>query len=189
MHIIIKCLNEVISVDLPQHFSSNIEIVQMPDKEAVNNYLKTEPACHYVGEYAINRPGRKDFPLKESNNIDGIFVLRNDYYRKILFSQILWVEASRSYSYFNVLEAQPIIVTFPLCEVERKLPAQSFIRIHRSYIINVRYIDAFVGNMLYIGGKNFPVSKQYQENLRRLFLILGNAKKGWERGFGCWDNE
>jgi DNA-binding LytR/AlgR family response regulator len=49
--------------------------------------------------------------------------------------------------------------------IEEKLKGSTFVRVHRSYIINLRKIQFIEGNTLIINGKHIPISKTYQEAL------------------------
>ena len=52
------------------------------------------------------------------------------------------------------------------------LPVQDFVRVHRSYIVNINSVDSFIGNMLFIGNCRIPISKSHKnEVLERLNLI------------------
>lgn len=103
---------------------------------------------------------------------DGLFIRQNDYHKKYLYTEILWVEASRSYSYLYLKDGTKIIVAHPLVMVGRKLPCHHFARVHRRYILNLNYINAFIGNSARIGEQLFPVSDHYQRELLELFDFL-----------------
>jgi DNA-binding LytR/AlgR family response regulator len=49
--------------------------------------------------------------------------------------------------------------------VEEKLRGKTFMRVHRSYIVNLRKIQYIEGNTLIINGKHVPISKTYQDEL------------------------
>lgn len=108
---------------------------------------------------------------------DGLFVRKKEGFQKLLYSDILWIEASRSYSYIHFTNKPSAIVTFPLSKLEEKLPASDFIRIHRSYMININHIDGFIGNMLCIGKQKFPVSRRNRSKVFSMFLVLDSDKE------------
>ena len=66
--------------------------------------------------------------------------------------------------------------TFTLAEITPKLQSGAFLRVHRSYIVNIDRIDAFIGNTLCIGQHRIPVSKQHRSEVMRKFNILGSAR-------------
>ncbi len=56
-----------------------------------------------------------------------------------------------------------------LRELEEKLPEKKFIRIHKSYIVSVKKIDALEGNMIEIAGEKLPVGKSFKMKVSELF--------------------
>lgn len=93
---------------------------------------------------------------------DGIFVRNGEFYQKILFADILWLKADNNYCELHIANNKSICVIHPLARVEKKLPAGQFVRIHRSYIVNILQVDRFVGNIVYIGKKHLDVSRPYR---------------------------
>jgi DNA-binding LytR/AlgR family response regulator len=52
-------------------------------------------------------------------------------------------------------------------KIEEKLPPQSFIRIHRSFIVSLDKIDSITTTMVKIGKAMIPVSSQYKEAFKK----------------------
>lgn len=104
---------------------------------------------------------------------DGIFIRSKDgYYTKYLFDDILWLEASGNYCYIYIAGVVTVLIVQRLCEVEKWLPADRFLRIHRSYIVNMYAVTGFVGNLLCLGSRKLPVSEPYREAVARGLIIL-----------------
>ncbi len=61
-----------------------------------------------------------------------------------------------------------------LKKLEKELPSDKFLRVHRSYIVNVSAIQGFEGNMLFLKDKKVPVSKSNQSQVFKLFRVLKN---------------
>ena len=108
---------------------------------------------------------------------DSIFVKYNDYYHRIPYRQILWVEASGSYCCFKLRDGKERVFSFSLSEVEPQLPGSLFMRIHRSYLVNLECIDSLIGNMVGVDKHRLPVSKQHRDELLSRLNILGNRKE------------
>ena len=64
----------------------------------------------------------------------------------------------------------------------RYLPASHFVRIHRSYVVSLFDIDTFVGNMLRIGDKWFPIGRLYRPGVLALLNILNYVCRSPEDG-------
>ena len=52
-----------------------------------------------------------------------------------------------------------------LKKIESKLPSDKFIRVHRSYIINLSKIDKITDGYVIIKGENVPIGRNYQADL------------------------
>lgn len=107
---------------------------------------------------------------------DRIFVWYKEAYRVVLYSDIAWLEASRDYCFIHFKDHPKIIVVHPLGELERVLPADQFVRVHRSYMVNLEYVDRLLGNTIYIGKQDIPVSPAYRASLLSRFRFLGSVK-------------
>lgn len=107
---------------------------------------------------------------------ESVFVKDRDYFRKIVFSNIRWIEASGSYCCLYLDEGPKLMLSFNLRELALHLPERIFVRVHRSYMVNIHFIDSFIGNMLCVGEKQIPVSKQHKRSIIARLNVLGNVK-------------
>lgn len=126
-------------------------------------------------QMAISAPGdarQSDNPVLQHS----IFIKEKERFRKIDFKAILFVEALGSYCCVHLDGGHDMTLSFTLAEITPKLNASFFLRVHRSYIVNMDRIDAFIGNMLCIGPHRIPVSKQHRGQVMRQFNILGSSK-------------
>jgi DNA-binding LytR/AlgR family response regulator len=85
---------------------------------------------------------------------------------KINFDDVLYIEALSTYSVL-VTTTQKHIVYLTLKALSERLPFTHFVRVHRSYIVNMRRIEAIEDNMLKLGQYEVPVGKSYQEEFTR----------------------
>jgi two-component system LytT family response regulator len=85
---------------------------------------------------------------------------------KINFDDVLYIEALSTYSVL-VTTTQKHIVYLTLKALIERLPFTHFVRVHRSYIVNMRRIEAIEDNMLKLGPHEVPVGKSYQEDFTR----------------------
>lgn len=128
------------------------------------------------------RPSTTPLPDKDNSQPEKallphcIFIKEKERFRKIDFQTILFVEALGSYCCVHLDGGHDMTLSFTLAEITPKLQASIFLRVHRSYIVNMDRIDAFIGNMLCIGPHRIPVSKQHRTEVMRQFNILGSSK-------------
>ena len=64
-------------------------------------------------------------------------------------------------------------LSFHLAVIEKQLPETDFIRIHRSYLVNLKHVTALVGNSLKIGEQFLVIGREYREQLFDRFVFLG----------------
>jgi two-component system LytT family response regulator len=93
------------------------------------------------------------------------FFLNVDYsLLKILFSDIIWIEGSGDYVKIHLKSAaKPLLVRMSTRAMEGELPADRFIRIHKSYIISVESITAVRKNSVFIKDLELPIGETYRE--------------------------
>jgi two-component system response regulator LytT len=92
-----------------------------------------------------------------------VLVIKAD--RKIYrlpFEEVLLLQAYGDYVKIQTTNKQ-LVPKETLNKLEKLLPEDQFIRIHRSYIIALSKVEYVEGNMVHIGDKNIPVGKSFRE--------------------------
>lgn len=107
---------------------------------------------------------------------DGIFIREKDFHRKFLYANILWIEASGNYCSIHLTGKHALVIIESISCLEKILPSDRFVRIHRSYIVNMYAVDSFIGNMLCIGRTRLSVSAPYRLKVLSCFTILDASK-------------
>lgn len=102
---------------------------------------------------------------------DSLFLKKDQHFQRVTLDDILLLEADNNYTRIYSTTDQFLYSTV-LKKMEEKLPASQFLRVHRSYVVNIQRITGFEGNMLFIDDKRIPVSKQYREQVFRLFKAV-----------------
>lgn len=100
-----------------------------------------------------------------------LFVKHKGRFEKLQQEDILLVEAEDTYSRIVVPERN-YLVSFTLKAMAERLSHPDLVRVHRSYIVNVKKVEAIEDNTLIIGKKLVPVSKSYREKVMKLFQFL-----------------
>ncbi len=111
-------------------------------------------------------------PLKEGLTIDeSIFVKAKHRLEKILLKDILWIEASDIYALICTSAGKHLLNT-SLKVAEEKFPSSKFIRVHRSYIVNLDKIEAIEEDHLVINNNKVPIGKTYRDKLMARLSFL-----------------
>lgn len=95
---------------------------------------------------------------------DRIFVRHNGRMVKLLLEEINYIEADRNYSNLVTPNGAYLIST-TLKVLEKELKSHKFIRVHRSYMVNISKLDVVGEHHLEIKRKVIPLSKSFKVNL------------------------
>ena len=102
--------------------------------------------------------------------------LKSEYkIRRINFNDILYIEGLKDYiKVYTTGEDKPVLSLNSIKSLEQKLPEDQFMRVHRSFIVNLNKIDTIERSRIIFGKTYIPVSDQYkdkfQEYLDKNFL-------------------
>jgi DNA-binding LytR/AlgR family response regulator len=97
-----------------------------------------------------------------------IFFKADKKIHKYYFSDIVFIEGSGNYVKIHSQHEKPLMVLDKLTDLQNKLPQKQFIRIHKSFIVNVSHIQKIEGNMIKIEDKIIPISATFKPNLEAL---------------------
>jgi DNA-binding LytR/AlgR family response regulator len=91
---------------------------------------------------------------------DFLFVKDKGIYHKILFRDIQYIQSSSEYVMIHTKEKR-ILLYSSMDGILKKLPT-NFMRVHRSFIVNLACIDRVNGNTLEVNNQSISISKTYQ---------------------------
>ena len=90
---------------------------------------------------------------------------------------ILYVEGLKDYiKIYTSDNPRPLLSLSTLKAIESSLPAERFMRVHRSYIVNMEQITAIERNQILIGGKEIPVSESCRDAVQA--YVAGRLLQG-----------
>ncbi len=85
---------------------------------------------------------------------------------KVVLNNVMWVEGLKDYIKIHLHNtSKPIVTRMSLKAMEDEIPAGSFLRIHKSYIVSVSFITAIRKNSVFIGDIELPVGENYRDAL------------------------
>ena len=131
----------------PQDILSSIDRVKRTQfNEAIYNRLDYLIRQNHIGKnYKIT------IPTSEGINVLSI-------------SDILRVEADRSYCFIYLTDGDRILVSKPLKDIESMLPDSVFFRVHAAYLINMDYVKRYKkedgGNIVLNDGSHIPIARR-----------------------------
>ena len=114
----------------------------------------------------------RDFYKMNSNQIapsleSYIYIKSEKRIEKLELNDILFIESVGNY--VSVYTASKKFIAYlTLKSLEQQLPAETFIKIHQSFLVNSTKIEAFEGNEIKLGGHSLPMSRNCRDNVMKL---------------------
>jgi DNA-binding LytR/AlgR family response regulator len=106
-----------------------------------------------------------------STETDFLFIKAEDKLIKLKKDDILFLESMRDYVKF-VTPARNYVTYSTLKNMEEKLIGPNFLKVHRSYIVNITKIDDIRGNTIYLLGNQIPIGKGHRDEVAARLNIL-----------------
>lgn len=102
---------------------------------------------------------------------DSIFLNVDKTLHKIILNDILFLESDRNYITI-VTQTQKLSFIDSLKNWNQKLPDLEFLQIHKSYIINAKYVTKISGNEVYINTHRLPIGRTFKADLLKKLRII-----------------
>lgn len=99
---------------------------------------------------------------------DIVFLRNGNKFEKVRYTDIHYIEADGSYSMVHTSNG-PYTLSVNLSAISENLDRHLFVRVHRSFIVNLKKVDSFDSHSVFVNGAIIPVSKTYQDDLYSLF--------------------
>lgn len=110
----------------------------------------------------------REFVAPEKEKV-GIFIKSEYKLLHVLYEEILYIEGLKDYVKIYIeSDTKPILSLMSLKSLEELLPADRFLRVHRSYIIHRNKISSINKNRISIGKKQVPVGETYRKQFREI---------------------
>jgi len=128
--------------------------------KAVNHYFKLRSkSAEITTAEILEKPEEEFILLKDSKKT-----------HKVHLGDIKYIESDGDYIRF-FLENRKIMVRGSLTSMEATLPTELFLRIHNSYIINLKKVNAITLYSVEIDGTELPISRSHKENVLKILNI------------------
>ena len=123
-------------------------------------------ACNKVKDYhQLKQTASGNSRMAE----DYFFVKFNGRIEKVFYDQLLFVEASLNYVTLHTVNRKMIVyLTFK--GIMESLPANQFIKVHKSFIVNAQKVESISGSVLRIGKQEIPVGQKSHDDVMSMIL-------------------
>lgn len=96
-----------------------------------------------------------------------LFVKADYKYHKIDFDRILFIENIKDYVKFHLETDQRVMTLMSLKSLEERLPSPTFMKVHRSYIVNLEKVSLVERHHILFSSHRVPISEPYREQFQR----------------------
>lgn len=167
------------------HKKSNVPIIYLSDytdKQTVDRAKPTFPVNY------LSKPFNEDDLVRAVelafNNVNAVqqnnsspllkghvFIMDKQSFNKFALTDIICLKADRSYCEIITNTGSKKVST-SLNHIHEQIRDNSFIRVHRSWVVNINHLSRFEGNVLYLDKLEIPIGREHREELMgRLKLI------------------
>lgn len=101
-----------------------------------------------------------------------IYIKNGTKFNKLNTDDILFIESVKDYIIVHQINGTKLTVKYKISDIESELQEKGFLRIHRSFIINLKKITAFTTYDVEIGTIEIPIGASYKEFV---FKVLRNS--------------
>jgi len=118
---------------------------------------------------SLSEPAKAQTASNEKPTAEYIFIKSDNKLVKVYYEDILFVEALQNYVAVHTRDKK-YITYLTIKGVEDNLPADRFLKIHKSYIVSLARIDSIEGNEVRIGAHSIPISRTSKEEVMEKIL-------------------
>jgi two-component system, LytTR family, response regulator LytT len=127
-----------------------------------------------VGKVSTDNANLNEPSANSTKERTYFFVKGNKQLQKVFIDDILFIESQRDYLKFRMINNQDISTRQTIGYYEEFLPAQHFLRIHRSFIVAVDKISAVEANRILIQHIPLPIGRNYKKHVLESLKHLPN---------------
>jgi DNA-binding LytR/AlgR family response regulator len=155
-----------------------IFITSYYDAQTLERVKGVNPAAYIVKPFKEEEVlANIQLALKKSRTAAGtapgkLFVRDAGILKPIKAEGVLFARGESNYTILHMADNKKFTVSHTLKVIEDKLPASIFCRVHKSYLINLEYIDLIEHNLVKVGGETIPIGKAYRAGLFEKMQIL-----------------
>ena len=131
--------------------------------------FRINDVLHAIDLALVQRQSSNDDQLEFMN--DRIFIRSKESLEKVLFEDIQFLEADGSYSKIKT-QRKDYVISQTLKKTEANIDANFLVRVHRSFVINIKKIDRLVEGYVYIDENKIPVSRSYRDQIHNLLRTI-----------------
>lgn len=124
--------------------------------------------AHSVAELLALRNeanAEQNIPISEQSADRECISIRADHKTTLVrYSNIIYLESAGEYIRLHLADGTKLVTLFRMKNMETELPAERFIRVHRSFIVNTEHITGYTKGRVFLTGEEYvPIGENYKE--------------------------
>ena len=130
------------------------------------DFSRSAAKANSLYELRQNRRSEPQETASEATPRDKEYIsVKADYKVSLVrIAEIIYLESEGEYVRMHLADGSTITTLFRLKNMETALPAESFMRVHRSYIVNLRAIKAYAKGRIFLSDNEYiPIGENYKE--------------------------
>jgi two-component system LytT family response regulator len=114
-------------------------------------------------------------PVGEQNPEKECISIRADYKTSLVrYSNIVYLESAGEYVRLHLADGGELVTLFRLKNMESSLPSDRFVRVHRSFIINLDHVTGYTKGRVFLTGDEYaPIGENYKESFVAIVNKIG----------------
>lgn len=120
-------------------------------------FLKAVQRGKAIHSPSVTHSGRED------EVIDSVFVRTDRKMVRVVYSDIIYLESLGDYVKIHLVDGRLVTIRETMNHLDDSLPANDFIRVHRSFIVRIDKIDSYTNEYIEVNSKMIPVSRSYRK--------------------------
>jgi two-component system LytT family response regulator len=167
---------EMTGIDMLNNYSMPPTIITTMHKEYALDAFEHNIIDYLVKPITLPRflkaaeKAKEYYSKVNTHSKDYFFIKKDSVHNRVPIKDVSWIEALGDYVTLYT-PTKKYLLHITLKAIEPKLPHDKFIRVHRSYIVNMDCIDTIEETTIYINKKPIPIGIRYKENL---FKVLNS---------------
>lgn len=169
---LLRALPQVPAVVLSTaHSTHALEAYELGVADYLLKPIRFERFAKTIGRLRAASPSRSGelAPAGSVPLVSGLFLKTDNGTERMQLTDLLFVEGYGNFVKCHLASGRILLTADTLKHLESQLPAAEFVRIHKSYLVNVAHIERLYGNCLRVGRRELPIGSTYRQDvLRRL---------------------
>lgn len=130
--------------------------------------IRFERFVKTVSRLHATRPAASAVPLPLAvQAVTAIFLKTDAGIERVRLADLHFMEGYGNFVKCHLGSSRVLLIAETMKQLESQLPATQFLRIHKSYVVNLASIERFSGNILVVGTHELPVGSTYRQDVLR----------------------